>query len=91
MKDAVLYVFYSAPRTCARRLRLMRTFNPDAALYGICTAAPEQLARFKPVFDELDDHWAFPFVYPKWHWHNLDQVVCGLRIPVIVNAPFGAS
>ena len=76
MKDGILYVFYAAPRTCTRRLRLMRASSPGAVLYGICTAPPDQIARFRPVFDELDDGWTFPFVYPKWHWHNLDQVVC---------------
>lgn len=88
MKDAVLYVFYSAPRTCSRRLRLMRSFSPDAAFYGICTAPPEQLARFRPVFDELEDHWAFPFVYPKWHWHNLDKVVCSWFVKHAAGLPF---
>jgi len=88
MKDAALYVFYSSPRTCARRLRLMRSFSPDAFFYGICTDRPGQQQRYRPVFDALDDAWAFPFVDPKWHWHNLDQVVCTWFVRHGNNLPF---
>jgi hypothetical protein len=76
MKHAILYVFYSSPQTCARRVRLMRSFSRDAAFYGICTDRPENQRKYQPVFDELDDAWAFPYVNPKWHWHNLDKVIC---------------
>lgn len=76
MKTAALYVFYSSPRTCARRVKLMRSFSPGSRFYGICTDRPENLDKYKPVWDELDDAWEFPHVSPLWHWHNLDKVVC---------------
>jgi len=88
MKNAVLYVFYTSPRTCALRLRLMRTFNPDVSFYGICTARAENIHRFKSVLDELDDGWIFPFIGPKWHWHNLDKVVCTWFVKRGINLPF---
>jgi len=76
MKNAALYVFYTSPRTCSRRLRLMRSLSPDTSFYGICTERQEDLFKFSPVLDELDDGWGFPYVSPLWHWHNLDKVVC---------------
>jgi hypothetical protein len=75
MKKAVLYVFYAAPRTCARRVRLMRSLNPDVNFYGICTDRPENQRKYKAVFDELDDAWAFPYIDRYWHWHNLDRII----------------
>ena len=88
MKSAVLYVFYASPHTCSLRLKLMRSLNPDVSFYGICTDRPENAHKFKPVLDELDDGWFFPFVDPKWHWHNLDKVVCSWFVNRGVNLPF---
>ena len=88
MKHAVLYVFYSSPRTCARRVRLMRSFSPDAAFYGICTDRPENQGKYKAVFDELDDAWTFPYVDPKWHWHNLDKVIYTWFVKRGLDLPF---
>ena len=88
MTNAVLYVFYTSPRTCALRLKLMRSINPNVRFYGICTDRPENIHKFKPVFDELDDAWVFPFVNPKWHWHNLDKVVCTWFVERGANLPF---
>src|SRR5580658_5664032 len=88
MKNAILYVFYTSPRTCSSRLRLMRSLNREVSFYGICTDRAESIHKFKPVFDELDDSWIFPFVDPKWHWHNLDKVVCTWFVKRGVNLPF---
>jgi hypothetical protein len=66
----------------------MRSFNPDVAIYGICTDRPENQRNYKAVFDELDDAWAFPYVNPKWHWHNLDQVICTWFVKRGADLPF---
>ena len=76
MKDAILYVYYSSPCTCSRRIRLMRTYNIGVPFYGICTDIPERQQKYAPVHEVLDDNWVFPHVSPLWHWHNLDKVVC---------------
>ena len=74
--DALLYVFYGSPVTCANRLRIYRAVNPSLALYGICTAGISQRSRFRAVEDQLDDLWFLPEHDSKWCWNNLDKVAC---------------
>ena len=75
-KDALLYIFYGAPATCALRLRIFREQNPDLRIYGICTAGVSQKRRFRVVEDQCDNLWYLPDHDPKWCWYNLDKVAC---------------
>jgi hypothetical protein len=74
-RDALLYVFYGSPSTCANRLRIYRDLNPSLRLFGICTDA-ENKARYRKTQEVLDDLWFLEGREPKWCWHNLDKVVC---------------
>lgn len=75
-KDALLYIFYGSPSTCANRLRIFRELNPDLKIYGVCTAGISQKRRFKFVEDQCDHLWYLPDHDPKWCWYNLDKVAC---------------
>jgi hypothetical protein len=74
--NAILYVFYGSPLTCAGRLKVYRELNPEIALYGICTAGIKWTRRFRAVEEQLDDLWYLPDHDGKWCWNNLDKVVC---------------
>ena len=75
-KDALLYIFYGSPATCANRLRIFRELNPDLKIFGICTAGISQKSKFKVVEDQCDHLWYLPDHDSKWCWYNLDKVAC---------------
>jgi hypothetical protein len=75
-KNALLYVFYGSPVTCANRLRIFRELNPDILLFGICTAGVKHQNQYRKAQEILDDLWFLPDLDPKWCWHNLDKVAC---------------
>ena len=77
MKLNTLFWFYKDFETCEDRLRIMRRFNPAAAIYGLyggplsdAGAAEQQLMPL------LDDFWAFPDDKDtKWKWTNGDLMI----------------
>jgi hypothetical protein len=74
--NALLYVFYGSPRTCANRLKIYRELNPGLLLFGICTDGANPESRYQECREVLDDLWILTDSNPKWCWHNLDKVVC---------------
>lgn len=87
-KDALLYIFYGSPSTCANRLRVFRELNSDLKIFGICTAGKGQKKKFKVVEDQCDHLWYLPDHDSKWCWYNLDKVACMWFEDVGVNLDF---
>ena len=75
-KNALLYIFYGSPATCAYRLRIYRELNPELAIYGVCTAGISQKSKFQVVEEQCDHLWYLPEHDAKWCWYNLDKVAC---------------
>ena len=73
----MLFWFYRDLPVCRNRLDLLRSNNPDLAVFGLYGGDPDDAPRFRAALEpHLDDFWAFDGpVAAKWKWLHGDLML----------------
>lgn len=75
MKRAVLFQFHQHWDVCAERLRLLRTLNPEATVFGLFGGEPRDLAAARHLFDDPNRVFEVVDRSAGWKWQNTDLCV----------------